>query len=38
LSNRNAREHVVDEMRRTLGHPASAAPRAKASPLARKRD
>ena len=38
LPNRRAREHVVDEMRRTLGHPASAATRAEASTLAGERD
>jgi hypothetical protein len=38
LSNRYAREHVVDEMRSTLGHPAAAAARAKASTFAGERD
>ena len=38
LTNRRARENVVDEMRRTLGHPAAAAARAEASTLAGKRD
>jgi hypothetical protein len=37
LSNRGSREHVVDEMRRTLGHPAAVAARAEASAFARKR-
>ena len=37
LSNRGSREHVVDEMRRTLGHPAATAARAEASAFARKR-
>jgi hypothetical protein len=38
LTNRRSRENVVDEMRRTLGHPAAAAARAEASTLAGKRD
>ena len=38
LSNRRAREHVVDEMRRTLGHPAAAAARAEASTFAGERN
>jgi hypothetical protein len=37
LSNRGAWEHVVDEMGRTLRHPAASAARAKASTFARKR-
>ena len=38
LSNRGAGEHAVGEMRRTLGHPAATATRAKASTLAGERD
>jgi len=38
LPNWGVREDVVDEMRRTLGHPAAAAARAEASTLAGKRD
>jgi hypothetical protein len=38
LSNRRAREHVVDEVRCTLGHPVAPAARAKASTFAGKRD
>jgi len=38
LSDRRAREHVVDEMRRTLGHPAAAAAWAEAPTLAGERD
>ena len=34
LPNRRAREHVVDEMRRTLGHPTAAAARAEAPTFA----
>ena len=33
--NRYVRKHVIDEMRRPLGHPATAAPRAEAAALAR---
>ena len=36
LSNRHVGEHVIDQIRRTLGHAATAAPRAEAAALARK--
>ena len=36
LSNRHIRKHMIDQMRRPLGHPATAAPRAEAAALARK--
>src|SRR5437660_12162628 len=35
LSNGDIRKHVIDEMRRALSHPATAAPWAKAAALAR---
>jgi len=38
LSNRGPREHVVDEMRRALGHPAAAAARAEAAAFAGERN
>jgi hypothetical protein len=38
LSNRCAREDVVDEMRRPLSHPAASAARAEASTFAGERD
>jgi hypothetical protein len=38
LANRCAWEHVVDEMRSTLGHPAASAAGAKAPTFAGKRD
>jgi len=38
LPNRRAREHVVDEMRRTLRHPAASAARAEATAFAGERD
>jgi hypothetical protein len=38
LPNRRAWEHVVDEMRRTLRHPAASAARAEATAFARERN
>jgi hypothetical protein len=38
LSNRGAWKHMVDEMRRALGHPAATAARAEAAAFARERD
>ena len=38
LSNRGPREHVVDEMCRTLGHPTASAAWAEASAFARERN
>ena len=38
LSDRHIRQHVIDRMRRSLGHAAAAAPGAEATALARKDD